>query len=200
MLPCTLRSDGSNVTVSQDVSQPFSQGPLTQGMSMSQAFQMSQPGMSGLSQAELSQVSIFSYIFFPYSSYPQISHTKIYYCALFESVFNTIYLIQMLCLSSVFGYVTQIHHVWVKSIFYIIMLHRCIFSSQLSARPTNPMYLFNQIKAKYIFKKTILKVLLTWSEHVNVAFHVKRTYIFVYCIYLWLLHILLLIFHTPNCR
>ena len=39
----------------QDVSQGFSQGPLTQGMSMSQAFQMSQ-GMSGLSQAELSQV------------------------------------------------------------------------------------------------------------------------------------------------
>ena len=41
----------------QEGSQPFSQGPLTQGgMSMSQPFQMSQPGLSGLSQPELSQV------------------------------------------------------------------------------------------------------------------------------------------------
>ena len=37
--------------------QSFSQGPLTQGqLSMSQPFQMSQPGLSGLSQPELSQV------------------------------------------------------------------------------------------------------------------------------------------------
>ena len=44
---------------SQDMSggtQPFSQSAITQGMSMSQGFQMSQPGLSGLSQPELSQV------------------------------------------------------------------------------------------------------------------------------------------------
>lgn len=45
----------------QDVSQGFSQGPLTQGMSMSQAFHMSQgAGLSGLSQAELSQDSFLA--------------------------------------------------------------------------------------------------------------------------------------------
>ena len=51
---------------SQDISQPFSQGPLTQGhMSMSQPFQMSQPGLSGLSQPELSQVrNILSFLMF----------------------------------------------------------------------------------------------------------------------------------------
>ena len=48
----------SNSQASQDVSQNFSQGPLTQGaLSMSQPFQMSQPGLSGLSQPELSQVT-----------------------------------------------------------------------------------------------------------------------------------------------
>ena len=41
---------------SQDGTQPFSQGAITQGMSMSQGYQMSQPGLSGLSQPELSQV------------------------------------------------------------------------------------------------------------------------------------------------
>lgn len=41
----------------QEMGQSFSQGPLTQGqLSMSQPFQMSQPGLSGLSQPELSQV------------------------------------------------------------------------------------------------------------------------------------------------
>ncbi|PVD19247.1 hypothetical protein C0Q70_19733 [Pomacea canaliculata] len=45
---------------SQEVSQSFSQGPLTQGLSMSQAFPMSQTGMSGLSQAELSQDSFLA--------------------------------------------------------------------------------------------------------------------------------------------
>lgn len=51
--------------VFQDMGQSFSQGPLTQGqMSMSQPFQMSQPGLSGLSQPELSQVSeLWSYLF-----------------------------------------------------------------------------------------------------------------------------------------
>ena len=49
---------GSQSQASQDVSQSFSQGPLTQGgLSMSQPFQMSQPGLSGLSQPELSQVT-----------------------------------------------------------------------------------------------------------------------------------------------
>ncbi|XP_064607811.1 regulator of nonsense transcripts 1-like [Liolophura sinensis] len=49
---------GSQSQASQDASQPFSQGPLTQGhMSMSQPFQMSQPGLTGLSQPELSQDS-----------------------------------------------------------------------------------------------------------------------------------------------
>ena len=46
---------------SQDMSgatQPFSQSAITQGMSMSQGFQMSQPGLSGLSQPELSQVGL----------------------------------------------------------------------------------------------------------------------------------------------
>lgn len=43
----------------QDGTQPYSQGPLTQGgLSMSQPFQMSQPGLSGLSQPELSQVCL----------------------------------------------------------------------------------------------------------------------------------------------
>ncbi|XP_013391305.1 regulator of nonsense transcripts 1 [Lingula anatina] len=43
---------------SQDGTQPYSQGPLTQGgLSMSQPFTMSQPGLSGLSQPELSQDS-----------------------------------------------------------------------------------------------------------------------------------------------
>ena len=46
------------ICCTQDGSQPYgSQGPLTQGMSMSQPFQMSQPGLSGLSQPELSQVN-----------------------------------------------------------------------------------------------------------------------------------------------
>jgi hypothetical protein len=46
---------------SQDGTQPYSQGPLTQGgLSMSQPFQMSQPGLSGLSQPELSQVKTSS--------------------------------------------------------------------------------------------------------------------------------------------
>lgn len=50
---------GSQSQASQDVSQSFSQGPLTQGgLSMSQPFQMSQPGLSGLSQPELSQDSL----------------------------------------------------------------------------------------------------------------------------------------------
>ena len=53
-----ISSKNSQSQASQDVSQSFSQGPLTQGMSMSQPFQMSQPGLSGLSQPELSQVSI----------------------------------------------------------------------------------------------------------------------------------------------
>lgn len=45
--------------------QPFSQGPLTQGgMSMSQGFQMSQPGLSGLSQTELSQVGCRSVLIY----------------------------------------------------------------------------------------------------------------------------------------
>ena len=43
---------------SQDTTQPFSQGAITQGMSMSQGYQMSQPGLSGLSQPELSQVRV----------------------------------------------------------------------------------------------------------------------------------------------
>ena len=47
--------DCSDATL-QEGTQPYSQGPLTQGMSMSQPFQMSQPGLSGLSQPELSQV------------------------------------------------------------------------------------------------------------------------------------------------
>lgn len=52
---------GSQSQASQDVSQPFSQGPLTQGgLSMSQPFQMSQPGLSGLSQPELSQDSFLA--------------------------------------------------------------------------------------------------------------------------------------------
>ncbi|WAR01019.1 RENT1-like protein [Mya arenaria] len=59
-----LQSQGSmlsNSQASQDVSQPFSQGPLTQGpLSMSQPFQMSQPGLSGLSQPELSQDSFLA--------------------------------------------------------------------------------------------------------------------------------------------
>jgi regulator of nonsense transcripts 1 len=43
---------------SQEGSQPYSQAPLTQGgLSMSQPFQMSQPGLSGLSQPDLSQDS-----------------------------------------------------------------------------------------------------------------------------------------------
>lgn len=43
---------------SQEGTQPYSQGPLTQaGLSMSQPFQMSQPGLSGLSQPQLSQDS-----------------------------------------------------------------------------------------------------------------------------------------------
>ncbi|KAH3839137.1 regulator of nonsense transcripts 1-like [Dreissena polymorpha] len=51
----------SNSQGSQDVSQGFSQGPLTQGpLSMSQPFQMSQPGLSGLSQPELSQDSFMA--------------------------------------------------------------------------------------------------------------------------------------------
>ena len=45
--------------VLQEVSQGFSQGPLTQGLSMSQVFPMSQTAMSGLSQAELSQVRLW---------------------------------------------------------------------------------------------------------------------------------------------
>ncbi|KAJ8304424.1 hypothetical protein KUTeg_018007 [Tegillarca granosa] len=53
-----LSQNGSQSQASQDISQPFSQGPLTQGpLSMSQPFQMSQPGLSGLSQPELSQDS-----------------------------------------------------------------------------------------------------------------------------------------------
>lgn len=51
----------SNMVISQasqEGTQPFSQGPLTQGgMSMSQPYPMSQPGLSGLSQPELSQES-----------------------------------------------------------------------------------------------------------------------------------------------
>ncbi|XP_050403734.1 regulator of nonsense transcripts 1 [Patella vulgata] len=48
----------SQSQASQDASQPFSQGPLTQGnMSMSQQFAVGQPGLSGLSQPELSQDS-----------------------------------------------------------------------------------------------------------------------------------------------
>lgn len=53
-----ISSKNSQSQASQDVSQSFSQGPLTQGMSMSQPFQMSQPGLSGLSQPELSQDSL----------------------------------------------------------------------------------------------------------------------------------------------
>lgn len=53
----TSQMTNSQSQASQDISQPFSQGPLTQGgLSMSQPFQMSQPGLSGLSQPELSQV------------------------------------------------------------------------------------------------------------------------------------------------
>ena len=45
----------------QDGTQAYSQGPLTQGgMSMSQPYPMSQPGLSGLSQPELSQVSLLA--------------------------------------------------------------------------------------------------------------------------------------------
>ncbi|VDI31693.1 regulator of nonsense transcripts 1 [Mytilus galloprovincialis] len=48
----------SQSQASQEMGQSFSQGPLTQGqLSMSQPFQMSQPGLSGLSQPELSQDS-----------------------------------------------------------------------------------------------------------------------------------------------
>jgi len=48
----------SSLLNSQEGTQPFSQGPLTQGgLSMSQPFHMSQPGLSGLSQPELSQDS-----------------------------------------------------------------------------------------------------------------------------------------------
>ncbi|OWF39025.1 Regulator of nonsense transcripts 1 [Mizuhopecten yessoensis] len=56
------QNGGSQSQASQDgISQPFSQGPLTQGpMSMSQSFQMSQPGLSGLSQPELSQDSFLA--------------------------------------------------------------------------------------------------------------------------------------------
>lgn len=55
-----MASSQSQSQASQEFSQ--SQGPLTQGMSMSQHFQMSQgglsqPGLSGLSQADLSQDS-----------------------------------------------------------------------------------------------------------------------------------------------
>lgn len=54
-----ISSKNSQSQASQDVSQSFSQGPLTQGgLSMSQPFQMSQPGLSGLSQPELSQDSL----------------------------------------------------------------------------------------------------------------------------------------------
>ena len=49
----------SMLCVLQEVSQGFSQGPLTQGLSMSQVFPMSQTAMSGLSQAELSQVRLW---------------------------------------------------------------------------------------------------------------------------------------------
>ncbi|KAL4227542.1 ATP-dependent helicase NAM7 [Mactra antiquata] len=62
----TQQSQGSQLMnsqsqASQDISQPFSQGPLTQGgLSMSQPFQMSQPGLSGLSQPELSQDSFLA--------------------------------------------------------------------------------------------------------------------------------------------
>lgn len=46
--------------------QSFSQGPLTQGqLSMSQPFQMSQPGLSGLSQPELSQVCTYKLSWHP---------------------------------------------------------------------------------------------------------------------------------------
>jgi len=58
---------GTSQSQSQASQQDFSQGPLTQGMSMSQNFQMSQglsglsqPGLSGLSQADLSQDSFMA--------------------------------------------------------------------------------------------------------------------------------------------
>ncbi|CAC5399932.1 UPF1 [Mytilus coruscus] len=53
-----LSQNMSQSQASQEMGQSFSQGPLTQGqLSMSQPFQMSQPGLSGLSQPELSQDS-----------------------------------------------------------------------------------------------------------------------------------------------
>ncbi|CAG5132003.1 unnamed protein product [Candidula unifasciata] len=60
-------SVSSHANSQSQASQDFSQGPLTQGMNMSQHFQMSQglsglsqPGLSGLSQAELSQDSFMA--------------------------------------------------------------------------------------------------------------------------------------------